>query len=91
MFPYSSLVDNCVEALKKSSNPNDRQIAAWVQLQHIADEALINLGYDDAETISLRDFKTQSMLKAYDSQLELWKIGYWDKISRKCLTFVQES
>jgi hypothetical protein len=83
MFAYSTLVGKCVKGIENSSVPSDQQVAAWVQLQHIAEEAVIALGYDDIERVSLKDTKTQSMLKAYDRQLELWKLKYWDNASCK--------
>lgn len=83
MFTFSSLVTRCLTAIEASTVPSDYQIAAWVRLQHIAEEASIGLGYDDLGAANLKDMRTQKMLKSYDKQLDLWKNEFWDKISGK--------
>lgn len=73
VLQFNKWMGECLNLLKNSSSPHDRQVAAWTELQRIADEVAISLGFDDPSTeIDLDDARLQVIVKAFDRRMEEW-------------------
>ena len=75
MLRFTSWMAECVDFLEASPDaaPTDKLFVSWVRLQHIVEEAAMNLGLDSDETVSLGEERVQLMLKTTEKQLESWK------------------
>lgn len=74
MLRSSSYIRECLEVLERSSAaPTDRNLAAWVKLNMIAEEICNSFSYDDPGDIaSITEMKTHFMLKDYEKRLSDW-------------------
>lgn len=78
MLKFSDWTEYCIGKLQMSKSQSDRELAAWGNLQHIADESATVLGFDQTRgPLDLRDTTTQASLKAFEKQLSVWKAANW--------------
>jgi hypothetical protein len=86
MLRFSNWTSDCLRVLEKSSIPIDREMTAWVKLQHIAEESVTLLGYDSESRVDLNDSRSQSLLRGFETQLAAWKKSNWAFINSKFIT-----
>lgn len=81
MLQYTDWVEKNVDFLRKSSIPSDGELAVWTDLMQIAEESASSLGLDEKSPVELKDNRTQTMLKAFERQLHIWKDDNWNAIN----------
>jgi hypothetical protein len=85
MVQYMDWADKNLDVLRDSAVPGDRELAVWTDLQYIAEESAASLGLDEKSQIELKDNHTQTLVKAFERQLAIWKESNWTIINGKFL------
>jgi hypothetical protein len=88
MFRFSSWTADCLRVLEQSSISIDREMTAWIKLQHIAEESMTLLGFDSESRADLNDSRSQILLRGFENQLIAWKEANWAFINGKSLPFL---
>jgi hypothetical protein len=83
MLRFSNWTADCLQVLEQSNVSIDREMAAWVKLQHIAEESVILLGFDHESPVNLNDSRSQSLLRGFEGQLSAWREKNWTFINGK--------
>jgi hypothetical protein len=83
MLRFSNWTADCLQVLEQSNISIDREMTAWVKLQHIAEESVTLLGFDHESHVDLNDSRSQSLLRGFESQLASWKEDNWSFINGK--------
>lgn len=83
MVHFSTAVSGNLERLTASELDSDRELVAWVNLQHIMDAAYSEIGSDRGR-ISVNNLASiQTDLKSFERQLASWKEKHWHHIQRE--------
>jgi hypothetical protein len=78
MMRFSNSIAICIEALDQSEILTDRSLTIWAKLQHIAEEAVTALGWDDQNgRVNLQDVRVQLTIQSFEKQLATWKERNW--------------
>lgn len=74
MLPYSPFVASCISFLKRSpcASKTDRQLAAWGEMHHIADECAAAFSLENASLHEMSDARLALTLKGFETRLEDW-------------------
>ena len=74
MLLFNKWMGECLDLLKKAPSILDRRLAAWVELQRIADDTSTSFGFDDPSTdINITDSRMQTIIKSFERRMEDWK------------------
>ena len=88
MVRHVDWAEKNVDILRNSNIPADRELAAWTDLQFIAEESAASLGLAEDSQIRLKDNHTQTLVKTFERQLAMWKDANWNSIHGMLLSSI---
>ena len=88
MLTWSPFVGSCINFLKRSpcASKTDRQLAAWAEMQHIADECAAAFSLENASLHHMSDPRLQLTLKTFETRLNDWWKELDPDLINSCLT-----